>query len=88
MGIKDALIRLGDHVGEHSVTLHGNNELCVENCCCITAYDEDTAILRTATHDIRVIGTELVLENYGAYGVRITGQIYSIALEDIGKDDR
>ncbi len=85
MGIKEALIRLGDYIGEPAITLHGNSELCAENCRCITACDENTAILRTKSQDIRIVGTGLTLENYGAYGVKITGRIYSLTLEENGE---
>ncbi len=84
MGIKEALIRLGDYVGEPAITLHGNHELCAENCRSITACDENTAILRMTSQDIRVVGTGLTLENYGGYGVKITGKIHSVTLEENG----
>ncbi len=82
MGIKETLIRLGDYIGEPKITINGNAELCAENCRCITACDENTAVLRTREHDIRVVGTGLVLENFGVYGVKITGRIYSLTLEE------
>ncbi len=86
MGIKEKLIRLGDRLGEPQITLRGNSELYAENCRCITACDENTAILRTSAQDIRIVGTNLTLENYGAYGVKLTGQIYSLTLEENGAD--
>lgn len=86
MGIKDALIRLGDYMGDPLITLRGNTELCAENCRCITACDENVAVLRTKAQDIRIVGTGLTLENYGAYGVKITGRIYSLTLEENGED--
>ncbi len=86
MGIKEKLIRLGDRLGEPQITLRGNMELYAENCRCITSCDENTAVLRTSAQDIRVVGTDLTLENYGAFGVKLTGQIYSLTLEKIGED--
>lgn len=86
MGIRNALIRMGDNIGEAAVTLYGSSELCAENCRSITACDENTAVLRMRSQDIRIVGTGLTLENYGAYGVRITGRIYSLTLEENGED--
>ena len=86
MGIRSALIRLGDQIGDTIVTLSGNSELCAENCRSIIACDENTIVLRMRGQDIRIVGMELYLENYGAYGVKITGRIYSLTLEENGDD--
>ena len=86
MGIRSALIRLGDQIGDAIVTLNGNSELCAENCRSIIACDENTIVLRMKTQNIRIVGTELYLENYGAYGVKVTGNIYSLTFEENGDD--
>lgn len=86
MGLKETLIRLGDCTGAPCITLRGNNELCAENCRCITACDENVAVLCMKGQDIRVVGTELTLENFGAYGVKITGKIHSITVERRGDE--
>lgn len=83
MGIKDTLIRLGEYRGEAQTLIFGNRELCIENCRCITACDENLAVLRMEGIDIRVTGTELMLENFGAYGVKLTGRIHSLTFEEI-----
>ncbi|MBQ9948338.1 MAG: YabP/YqfC family sporulation protein [Oscillospiraceae bacterium] len=82
MGIKDTLIRLGEYRGEAQTLIFGNRELCIENCRCITACDENLAVLRMEGIDIRVTGTELMLENFGAYGVKLTGRIHSLTFEE------
>ncbi len=82
MGIKDTLIRLGEYRGEAQTLLFGNRELCAENCRCITECDENVAVLRMEGIDVRVTGTELTLENFGAFGVRLTGKIHSLTLEE------
>ncbi len=86
MGIRSTLIRLGDQIGDPIVTLSGNRELCAENCRNIIACDENTIVLRMRSQNIRIVGTELYLENYGAYGVKVTGRIYSLTLEENGDD--
>ena len=82
MGLKETLIRLGDIQGESRITLFGTRELCAENCRCITACDDNLTVLRMEGLDISVTGTELVLENFGAYGVKLTGRIHSLTLEE------
>lgn len=84
MSLKEKLIRLGDMQGEARITLCGNGELCAENCRCITACDENLAVLRMEGLDIRVTGTDLVLENFGAFGVKLTGKIHSLTIEENG----
>ncbi len=84
MGLKETLIRLGDCMGEPVITLKGDYELCAENCRCITACDENTAVLCMNGQDVHVVGTELTLENFGAYGVRLTGRIHSLTVERHG----
>ena len=86
MGLRSTLIRLGDQVSEAVVTLNGNRELCAENCRSIVACDENMIILRMREQDIRIVGTGLCVENFGAYGVKVTGIIYSLTLEENGDD--
>lgn len=85
MGLKETLIRLGDYTGKSAVTLFDDNELYAENCRCITACDENLAVLRMRDMDIRVVGSSLILENYGAYGVKLTGEIHSLTVERHGE---
>ncbi len=82
MGIKDTLIRLSETPAESVVSITGIRELCAENCRCITACDEDLAVLQLKGMSMRVVGTGLVLENFGAYGVRLTGRIHSVTFEE------
>ncbi len=84
MGIKEKLIQLGDCTGEAYITLRGSRELCAENCRCITACDENVAVLCLRDINVRVVGTALVLENFGAYGVKLTGEIHSLTIERDG----
>ncbi len=81
MGIKETLIRLGDFTADSCVTLKGSTELCAENCRHITACDENMAVLSMKGLDLRVVGAALTLENYGAYGVKLTGEIHSVTIE-------
>ena len=85
MGLKETLIRLGDCTGEPCITLRSDRELCAENCRCITACDENLAVLCMGEQNIRVVGTELTVENFGAYGVKLTGRIHSITVERQGE---
>lgn len=84
MGLKETLIRLGDCTGEPCITLRGDYELCAENCRSISACDENTAVLCMKGLDVRVVGTELTIENFGAYGVKLTGRIHSLTVERRG----
>lgn len=85
MGLKETLIRLGDCTGEPCLTLCSDRELCAENCRSITACDENVAVLCMGEQNVRVIGTELTVENFGAYGVKLTGRIHSITVERQGE---
>ena len=82
MGIKETLIKLGEMPKEPHISIEGNRLLCVEECRCITACDEDLAVLRVKGFDIRVVGSGLVLESYGAFGVRLTGSIHSLTFDE------
>lgn len=90
MGIKDKLISLGEAPWKHSaVTLSDGQELCVENCTsvisctdCDQRSGEIVLKIRCSGEDrlLRVCGSGLVLENFGADGVRITGSIETLSL--------
>ena len=82
MGLKETLIRLTETPSEALINITGSRELCAENCSCITACDENMAVLRMNGFDLRVVGSGLVLENYGAYGVRLVGSIHSLTFEE------
>ena len=82
MGIKEKLIRLSEVRDEAQVTLRGSRELCAENCRCITACDENLAVLSMEGLTLRVTGTGLSLENFGAFGVKITGKLHSLTVEE------
>lgn len=86
MGLKETLIRLGDCTGEPCITLRSDNELCAENCRCIAACDENTAVLCMKGLDVHVVGTELTIENFGAFGVKLTGRIHSVKVERRGDE--
>lgn len=86
MGFKEKLIRLGEYTGESAVSICGVRELYAENCRCIVACDENLAVLRMRGTDLRIIGSRLSLENYGAYGVKLTGEIYSLTFEQNAED--
>lgn len=82
MGIRETLIKLSESPSEALISITGNREICVENCRSITACDENLTVLRLKGTDLRIVGSGLVLDNYGAYGVRITGAIHSLTFED------
>lgn len=84
MGLKETLIRLGDMPQLHSqITIRDSSELCAENCRCVSGYDENLVVLRMESILVHIAGTELVLENFGAYGVKITGRIHSVTMEEL-----
>ena len=84
MGIKNTLIRLGDIPRRNAViTLLGSGEVNVENCVCVFGCDENLMILRTQDTLIKIHGTDLVLDNFGAYGVKVRGAIHSLGLEEL-----
>lgn len=84
MGIKETLIRLGDIPQLHSqITLRDNTELCAENCRCVSGCDDNLVVLRMEKIQVHITGTELVLDNFGAYGVKVTGRIHSVTMEEL-----
>jgi hypothetical protein len=84
MGLKEILLQLGEYTGEPCITLLSDSELCAENCRSIKACDENLVVLCMKGQDVRVVGTSLTLENFGAYGVKITGSIHSLTIERHG----
>ncbi|MGN0688435.1 MAG: YabP/YqfC family sporulation protein [Oscillospiraceae bacterium] len=84
MGIKETLIKFSEAPAEANVAITGNTVLRAENCICITACDENIVELRLKDLSLRIIGSGLVLENYGAYGVKLTGVIHSLTYEESG----
>ena len=89
MGIKEALISLGELPWQHSViTLRDGQELCVENCTavvsCTDSCEKSGEIvirIRCAGQErlLRICGGELMLESFGTYGVRILGNIETLS---------
>ena len=86
MGLREKLIQLGEYTGESAVSIYGTHELYAENCRCIVACDENLTVLRMRGSDLRIIGSGLSLENYGAYGVKLTGEIHSLTFEENAED--
>ena len=82
MGIKETLIRLSETPSEALISITGNKEICADNCRCVTACDENLAVLRMKGFDLHIVGTQLTLENFGAFGVRLTGSIHSLTFEE------
>lgn len=89
MGIKDRLISLGEAPWQHSaVIIRDGKELCVDCCTavisctdCSERSGEIVLKIRCSGEDrlLRVCGSGLLLENFGADGVRIIGGIESLA---------
>lgn len=83
MGIKDKMIYLAEAGERRSmITLKNGNELIVENCHGISGCDDNFITLSVYGMDVTVAGAPLMLESFGADGVRITGKIHSLTLED------
>ncbi|MGN1119022.1 MAG: YabP/YqfC family sporulation protein, partial [Oscillospiraceae bacterium] len=57
-------------------------ELLVENCRGVSGYDENFITLQVYGMNVTVAGAPLMLESFGAQGVRITGRIHSLTLEE------
>ncbi len=83
MSIKDKLISFENEASRHcTVTMHDGRELYVENCRCIKECDDNFITLSVAGADIRVTGAPLTLESFGVNGVKISGKIHSLTLEE------
>lgn len=92
MGIKSRLTELGELPWRHSVvTLRDGCDLCAENCTavvgCTDCTDNGEIVLKLrccgTERLMRVCGSDLILESYGAYGVRITGKITTVAFIEL-----
>lgn len=92
MGMKQKLTNLGELPWKHSVvTLRDGCDLCAENCTAVvgcTDSQEGCEIvlnIRCSGADrlMRVCGSDLLLESFGAYGVRITGNITSMSFIEL-----
>lgn len=82
MGIKEKLIELGDAPRRSIITLRGLSELLVENCLGVSGCDEDVITLSVSGASVTIAGTPLMLESFGADGVKITGRIHSLTFEE------
>ena len=82
MGIKETLIKLSEAPSEALISITGSRELYAENCRCVTACDSELTTLRMKGFDLRVVGTGLALESFGAFGVKLTGRIHSLTFEE------
>lgn len=87
MGVKNGLIGLEDRIsGECTITLvlnpNGNTELFAENIRSVLHCDENFLTLRAYGSEIRISGAPLIFDTFGAQGIRISGKIRSLSLED------
>lgn len=83
MGVKEKLIALEDTSRKHStITIRDGCELYVENCRCVCGYDDNFITLSVYGMDIKICGAPLVFESFGAEGVKISGRIHSLTLEE------
>lgn len=87
MGIKQKLTAMGELPWKHSVvTIQDGCDLCAENCTavvgCAGQSDAGEILLKIRCNGtdrlMRVCGRDLILESFGAYGVRITGNITGV----------
>ena len=89
MGIKQSLISLGKLPYRHSViTMRDGKELTAENCTAVASCSDSRErsgeiVLRIQDRLLRVCGDNLLLESFGAYGVRICGDIQTVSFVDI-----
>ena len=89
MGLKQSLISLGELPYQHSViTIRDNSELTAENCTAVVSCSDSREksgeiVLKLADRLLRVCGGELQLESFGAYGVRILGDIRSVSFVEL-----
>ena len=84
MSIKDKMISLGEAAARHStITLRNGNELLIENCLGVSGCDDSFITLKVYGLSVTVAGAPLMLESFGAEGVRITGRIHSLTLEEL-----
>lgn len=88
MGIREKLIEIEEQASrKFTVTLTAdglqkNFELRVDNCRSVKNCDDNFVILSVYGMDIRISGTPLVLENFGAGCISVTGKIHSLTFEE------
>lgn len=88
MGIKERLIEIEELASrKFTVTLTADGsqkdfELRIDNCRCVKNCDDNFVVLSVYGMDIHISGTPLVLENFGAGSVCVTGKIHSLTFEE------
>lgn len=89
MGIREKLIEIEEQASRKcTITLTADGglqkdtELRVDNCRCVKNCDDNFVILSVYGMDIHISGTPLVLENFGAGSVCVTGKIHSLTFEE------
>lgn len=87
MGLRAKLINLEEQAArECTVTIKivggKEREMYVENCKKIASCDDDFITLGVFGANIRISGVPLILENFGVNGVKISGKITSVELEE------
>lgn len=83
MNIKEKIFTLDDMPHRHStITIRDGCEIYVENCRCVRGCDDNFITLSVYGMDIRISGTPLILESFGAEGIKISGKIHSLTMEE------
>ena len=59
----------------------------VEYCHKVLKFEKEQIVLQLAKSEVKIIGLELRMENYGYKNVRIYGKIHSIQFDKIGRED-
>lgn len=90
MGLREKLIGLEERGSrECTVTIHirgsDERELYVENCLGVAACDSEFITLGVFGARLKICGIPLRLDNFGISGVKITGGIQTIDIEDGGE---
>lgn len=89
MGIRQSLISLGELPYRHSVvTIRDFGELTAENCTAVVSCSDSREksgeiVLKLRDRLLRVRGSELQLESFGAYGVRIVGELQTVEFVEL-----
>ena len=84
MNIKERAAVLDDLPHRHStITIRDGREIYVENCRCVCGCDDNFITLSVYGMNIRISGTPLILESFGAEGIKISGRIHSITMEEL-----
>lgn len=83
MNIKERVTALDDLPHRHStITIRDGREIYVENCRCVCGCDDNFITLSVYGMKIKVSGTPLILESFGSEGVKISGKIHSLTMEE------